>query len=334
LAFGFFQRVKPTFNPTTMLRLVSRTFALSIEQLPSLLRDAITLAYLMFRVSDFLEDNEAMTPARKAELLQLWAGILGGDDGPEALEAHLADVDPNDPEAFVAQQAGEVMARLRKLPPELQQMICDEASDSAEGMARWQTRGSVVLTEDDMDDYMFEVAGRVGHMVIKVFGWYAQPIRELQEQLMPLAREFGLALQTVNVIRGLREDYERGWIYVPESFCAEVGLRPPDLFMPENIEKAIIVVDALADKAERHLGNGLALIKLLPRRYHRLRLACIWPLLFAARTLALTRQNLHQVLESEAKITRDEIKEIIVDTTRWGWSNRWLEDYYERLIAR
>ena len=51
-----------------MLRQVSRTFALSIEQLPQPLRDAITIAYLLFRVSDCLEDNPKMTPREKADI--------------------------------------------------------------------------------------------------------------------------------------------------------------------------------------------------------------------------------------------------------------------------
>ncbi len=315
------------------LRLVSRTFALSIEQLPSLLRDAITLAYLMFRISDFLEDNALMPPARKIELLYLWASILGGENGPEALAERLNDVDPADPEAAVAQQVAEVLRRLRELPSEIQLIIMDEARESAEGMARWQQRGPVVLTEEDLDDYMFEVAGRVGHMLTRVFAWYARPIRDLQDQLMPLAREFGLALQTVNVIRGLRKDYDRGWIYVPASFCAEVGLKPPDLFMPENLESAMKVVEVLAEKAERHLYQGLQYVKLIPRRYHRLRLACMWPLFFAVRTLAISRGN-EQVLAAEAKMSREEVRSIMVDTWRMGWSNRWLDAYYERLKSR
>jgi farnesyl-diphosphate farnesyltransferase len=313
-----------------MLRLVSRTFSLSIEQLPGLLRDAVTLAYLMFRVSDFLEDNPIMTPARKIELLNLWADMLSGENGPDKLAECLADVDPSDPEAVVAQQAGEVLSRLRALPPAVEQIIIDEVRESTAGMARWQARGPVVITEADLDDYMFEVAGRVGHMLTRVFSWYSRPIGKLQEELMPLAREFGLALQTVNVIRNLREDYERGWIYVPESFCAEVGLMPLDLFKPENLETAMQVVEVLADKAERHLRSGLAFIKLIPRRHHRLRLACAWPLFFAVRTLAISRGN-RRVLETEAKMTRQEVRSIMMDTWRMGWSNRWLDEYYERL---
>lgn len=320
----------PTFDPPGMLRRVSRTFALSIEKLPALLRDSITLAYLAFRVSDFLEDNLDMPPERKVELLHLWVRVLDGEVDVQALTGRLTDVDVRDPEAVVAQHADDVLHMLQRLPDELETYILAEARDSALGMARWQVRGPHVRDENDLDDYMFEVAGRVGHMLTHIFAWYYAPLRALKDDLMPLAREFGLALQTVNVIRGLRKDYERGWIYVPESFCHQVGLNPPDLFKPENIESALRVVDMLADKAEGHLRCGLSYVKRIPRRYHRIRLACMWPLLFAVRTLAVSRGN-REVLAAEAKISREDVKRIVQDTQAMGWSNRWLDEYYERL---
>src|SRR5574341_289985 len=322
----------PHLDPQEALRLVSRTFALSIEQLPGLLRDAITVAYLMFRVSDFLEDNEVMPTERKVELLTLWVSVLNEDVPAERLTGLLSDVDPDDPEAAVAKPADEVLAHMKKLPPEVQGFIRKEVADSSLGMARWQARGPIVRDEADLDDYMFQVAGRVGHMLTHIFAWRYRPIAEMKDELMPLAREFGLALQTVNVIRGLRKDYERGWIFVPQSFCLQVGIRPPELFDPANLEKAQQVIDMLADKADRHLRFALRYIKMIPRRYHRLRLACMWPLFFAARTLAISRRN-RSVLEAEAKISRDEVQQILIDTQLRGWSNHWLDEYYERLSA-
>lgn len=313
-----------------MLRLVSRTFALSIEQLPAMMRETTMLAYLAFRVSDFLEDNAEMPAERKIELLHLWVRVLDGEIDPAALTTRLADVDPHDPEAQVAQHAGQVLATIRRLPAEIQGLILNEARESALGMARWQARGPVVLDEHDLDDYMFEVAGRVGLMLTHIFAWRYAPLRALKDELLPLAREFGLALQTVNVIRGLRKDYERGWIYVPQSFCAEVGLRPPELFEPQNLDAAMRVVDKLADKAERHLRAGLAYVKRIPRRFHRVRLACMWPLFFAVRTLAISRGS-RDVLAAEAKISRTEVRQIVRETQAMGWSNRWLDEYYERL---
>lgn len=318
-------------NERELLRAASRTFALSIERLPGVVGDAMCLAYLLLRVSDFLEDNDYMPTARKVELLRLWDKILAGEAAPEELVSRLADREPgDDPDALVARQAVEILEKVRALPVAVQTQMLVHVRNSTQGMARWVARGPDIPQEGDMDDYMHEVAGRVGYLVTDVFAWYSGFVRARLNQLMPLAREFGLALQTVNVIRGLRKDYERGWIYVPESFCAAVKLSRADLFKPEYEIQALQVVDMLADKAERHLNLALKYVKALPRGLHTLRLACIWPMLFAVRTLALSRHNVN-VLVGEVKMTRDEVKAIVRDTTLFGWSNSWLDSYYHRL---
>jgi farnesyl-diphosphate farnesyltransferase len=222
------------------------------------------------------------------------------------------------------------MTKVRALPLAVQTQLLVHVRNSTQGMARWVARGPDIPQEVDMDDYMHEVAGRVGYLVTDVFAWYSGFIRARRDLLMPLAREFGLALQTVNIIRGLRKDYERGWIFIPESFCAAVNLRRADLFKPEYQIQALQVVDMLSDKAERHLRAAMDYVEALPQWLHTLRLACIWPLLFAARTLAISRDNVN-VLVGEVKMTRDEVKAIVRDTTLFGWSNTWLEQYYQRL---
>jgi farnesyl-diphosphate farnesyltransferase len=128
----------------------------------------------------------------------------------------------------------------------------------------------------------------------------------------------------------LRKDYERGWVFVPKKFLAQVNLTAQELFQPENRAEAIQVLDILADKAERHLHAALACVKNLPPWQHRIRLACIFPLMFAIRTLAISRRNV-QVFENEAKISRAEVKQIVTNSTLWGWSNVWLDSYYQKL---
>jgi farnesyl-diphosphate farnesyltransferase len=321
-----------SFDQYALLRATSRTFALSIERLPGPVRESLCLAYLILRVSDFLEDNDYMAAERKVALLSLWDRILAEQAVADELVAALADRAPEDADAEAARQAPEILAALRRLPPALQNHILVHVRASTQGMARWVARGPDIPQEGDMDDYMHEVAGRVGYLVTDVFAWYSGFIRSKRRVLMPLAREFGLALQTVNIIRGLRKDYERGWIYVPESFCAAVNVRRADLFNPVYHLQALQVLDMLTDKAERHLHSALAYVKTLPRWLHALRLACIWPLLFAVRTLAISRHNVN-VLMGEVKMTRQEVQAIVRDSLLFGWSNRWLDQYYARLQA-
>ena len=313
-----------------LLRTASRTFAIGIEQLPAVLCDAGTVAYLLLRVSDYLEDNEDMPPQEKVVLLKLWAEILNGNAKSLELTRNIQNADTSNPDAVVAQHAEDILARLASLPEEAREIITQHVIHSTLGMARWVERGPQVDDESDLDDYMFEVAGRVGYLLTHLFAWYSTAIRNKKDLLLPLAREFGLALQTVNVIRGLRKDYERGWVYVPKKFLAAVNLTAQELFQPENRAEALKVLDMLADKAERHLHAAVTCVKSLPRWEHRIRLACIFPLMFAIRTLAISRRNA-QVFESEAKITREEVKRIVMQATLWGWSNSWLDSYYHKL---
>lgn len=313
-----------------MLREVSRTFALSIEQLPQPLRDSVTLAYLLFRVSDCLEDHPSLSRTEKSELLRLWAAALEGDQPVQELLDHIDRLDPSDPEVNVAQHADVILADTLALPRGLQDPIRTRVIKSSLGMARWQDHGPYVEDEEALDDYMHQVAGRVGYLLTDVFSWYSPFIRERRDTLMPLSRECGLALQTVNIIRGMRKDYERGWVYVPRSYYEPLGLTRDSLFDPRNMDRSLQVVERLAQKAEHHLWGGLSYVMNLPRRFHRIRLACMWPVYFAVGTLAVSRNNA-DVLLNEAKLGRDKVFQILAHTRLFGWSNHWLRFYYRQL---
>ncbi|MFQ5616310.1 MAG: squalene/phytoene synthase family protein [Anaerolineales bacterium] len=314
---------------TQVLRETSRTFSIGIERLPGKLGNAMTIAYLLLRVSDYFEDNLKMTSGQKVELLRLWEQVLAGEIELHELTQQLPFLDELNPDAIAVEHIGQIIDALRRLPENVRRPIIKHVRDSTQGMARWVARGPRVQNEADMDDYMHEVAGRVGYLVTELFAWYSFYIRLHLDKLIPLARECGLALQTVNIIRGLHDDYERGWIFVPESYCEAVGIPREALFDPEHHEQAMQVVDMLANKAERHLQAAKMYFKALPPWQHAIRLSCLYPLLFAVRTLAIS--NDHRVLKSEAKITRDEVKEIVRNSTLFGWSNWWVDYYYQQL---
>ena len=335
-----------------LLRRTSRTFALSIEGLPGGLRDEIATSYLLLRVSDFFEDHESLPTAQKIRLLELWHAVLSGVPADESgtVLAHdrtnpdcgarlafadaLGDVpvDPDDPEEAVVRQWRFLMAVLAGFGRRTIRIIVDRVRETTDGMARWQARGPLVENERDLDEYMHYVAGLVGYLVTDLFSVHFRTVADRRQRLMPLAREFGLALQTVNVLRGLRTDFDRGWVFVPRSFCAAYGLMLADLFSASHRSRAMRVVGDLITKGEHHLQSGLSYVSLIPRRLHRLRLACMWPLLFAAKTLAVSRDN-PDVLCGEVKITRATVKRIVRNTTLFGWSNLWLYRYANRLLC-
>ncbi len=310
----------------------SRTFAVGIEILPEPLRREITVAYLLLRVSDYLEDNRELRNADKVAQLLRWQRVLGRGDERAALVERLKAVREDTPDALVARNAATVLDGLERLAPDAREILVRRVGESSVGMARWIRRGSAFETEADLDDYMHEVAGRVGHLLTDLFTLRLSGLGHAGDRMMQLGREFGLALQTVNVIRGLHEDRDRGLVYVPADFIADRKVRPTDLFRPEHREAAMMALGKLVQKAERHLRAARAYIRMIPRRHHAVRLFCMLPLFFAVRTLALSRGN-PDVLERATRMTRREVIAVTRNAKLLGFSNRWIEWYCRHLAV-
>ena len=315
-----------------LLRRSSRTFAVGIELLPGELRREVTVAYLLLRVSDYLEDNQELPDSEKAELLEEWGRVLGGAS-PQALCDRLGQAREETPDALVARNARKVLAGLGQLELAAREILVRSVRESSLGMARWTRSGPAFEAESDLDDYMHEVAGRVGHLLTELFALRIPRVARSRERMMVLGREFGLALQTVNVVRGLHEDRDRGWIYLPTSFLPDCAIDARRLFEPENREAAMSALGRLVGKADRHLDAARSYLRLIPRRHHRVRLFCLLPLLFAVRTLALSRNN-PDVLAKEVKMTRAEVIAISRNAKVLGFSSRWIDWYCRRLAAR
>ncbi|TFH61482.1 MAG: hypothetical protein E4G90_09610 [Gemmatimonadales bacterium] len=309
-----------------VLRATSRTFAIGIEALSRPLQEEMRIAYLILRVSDYLEDNTTLGSMEKAALLDSWAATLqGGTPDPRLLD-HLGSTPDPSPDSMAAHHTPEIIEALEHLSPQAQTVIRARTRDSTLGMARWVRRGPVIETEADLDNYMHEVAGRVGYLITELFSLSSRGVRTNHPELMVLGREFGLALQTVNIVRGIPADIERGWLFVPKQFLPE-GIETVEDFLAEgHRSEAMGVVDRLLRKAAGHFESAERYISLLPRFEGKMRRFCLLPFLFGIRTVALSRAN-PAVLVSEVKLDRNEVRRIASRATLFGWSNRWIRRY-------
>ncbi len=74
---------------------VSRTFALTIPELPPALRTSVTCAYLLCRIADTIEDEPALSPPETLAFLQRFSAVLAGREEPLPLardiEQRLSD---------------------------------------------------------------------------------------------------------------------------------------------------------------------------------------------------------------------------------------------------
>jgi phytoene synthase len=117
-------------------------------------------------------------------------------------------------------------------------------------------------TFDELYRYCYLVASVVGLVSIRIFG-YSDPRAE------KLAEETGVAFQLTNILRDVKEDLERGRIYLPLDLLNQSGVsvdRLRALANGANIapkERAMLAV--LASRAEQYYGSAKRLLPLIDR---------------------------------------------------------------------
>lgn len=85
-----------------------------------------------------------------------------------------------------------------------------------EGCCRDQSRVRI-QTRTDLEEYCYLVASVVGLMMCRVFGVSSAAA-------YPHAVEMGLAMQLTNILRDIREDFEKDRIYLPAEELHERGI--------------------------------------------------------------------------------------------------------------
>ena len=172
-------------------------FALSI--LPKARRDDMVVFYAFCRSMDDLADAPGLPPAQRQAALEAWKnGLLDGFAAPDEFQ----------------QEVLALRAR-HQLPTPLLVAIID-------GCLR-DLQPQQFETWDDLSKYIWQVAGAVGLVSIRLFGC-TEPASE------PYAVTLGQALQLTNILRDINEDLANGArIYLPAADLARFHYTAADL---------------------------------------------------------------------------------------------------------
>jgi farnesyl-diphosphate farnesyltransferase len=319
---------------------VSRTFALNIRILPGELRPAVTVAYLLFRLADTIEDAPGLAPDERAELFEAFLDRLDGG-GPLTLP-HLPAVQlreaVRDDERDLLALGERVFCVFESLPKNLREIIASHVAETARGMERIcrerTTRGLMALeTWRDLEEYCYYVAGTIGIMLTRLFAAHSRHVdATVERRLTALGTSFGRGLQLTNILKGVASDRREGRVYLPAESLRRHGTSPEDLLRPESRAALFAVVDEVLPRALQDLEDALRYTILLPRREPRLRLFCLWPLFTAVRTLAVVANG--SGLDDRggpARITRPVLYREMALSAAHVFSNGRLRKRFERV---
>lgn len=114
-------------------------------------------------------------------------------------------------------------------------------------------------TFEDLATYCYRVASVVGLICIQIMGYRDQRAREY-------AIDLGLAMQLTNILRDIREDAERGRIYIPQEDLRRFGYTEEDLLAGAVNDQFRSLMEFEVARAREHFERGKRLLKLLPVR--------------------------------------------------------------------
>lgn len=321
-----------------ILPFVSRTFALTIPQLPLGLRTAVTSAYLLCRIADTIEDEPALSPPETLAFLQRFSAILVGHGDPAALareiEARLSDRTLATERDLVSnmQRVIGVMSRLNQ-PQRAAIQRC--VALMCEGMPRFQFSASVkgLARSTDLDDYCYYVAGVVGEMLTDLFCDYSPEIARHRSALSGTAASFAQGLQMTNVLKDVWEDRSRGACWLPQDVFSRHGVDLGQVASTPFDPRFGAGFRELIGVAHAHLRNALEYTLLIPSKETGIRRFCLWAIGLAVLTLRKIEENPRFTAGAQVKVTRKAVAMTRILTDVAGRSD-WLLRGLFALAAR
>jgi len=305
---------------------VSRTFALTIPQLPAGLRSAVTNAYLLCRIADTIEDEPALSPPETLAFLQRFSAALSGGADPKLLAQEIGQhlsVRTLATERDLVINMERVLRVLGALNAPQRAAIQRCVELMCRGMPRFQFSASLqgLAASTDLDEYCYYVAGVVGEMLTDLFCDYSPVIARRRPALWAKAASFAQGLQMTNILKDVWEDRSRGACWLPQEVfsrygvdLAKVSSEPFDPRFGEGVRELVGVAHA-------HLKNALDYTLLIPRHETGIRRFCLWAIGLAVLTLRKIEDNPRFTAGVQVKVTRRAVAMTRLLTNVAGRSN-------------
>ena len=229
----------------------AKNFYYAFLALPAAKRDAICAVYAFMRKADDLADDESQPLDTRLAQMQVW--------NAQWHEA-LAQGHSSDP-VFVALDD----ARRRFcIPLSLLEQLVEGTTMDLVPAGSPSTKRALETYETfaNLYRYCYLVASVVGLVCIRIFG-YRDPRAE------QLAEELGVAFQLTNIVRDVREDAERGRIYLPLEDLRTHQLTPETIAREASGNAAVLseqmrsLLAFESARAEQFYLSGKSLLPLI-----------------------------------------------------------------------
>jgi 15-cis-phytoene synthase len=213
-----------------LTRARATNFYYGIRLLPSPKRRAMCAVYAFARQVDDIGDG-AEPPERKRALLAAVRAELESENG-SPMRLALADAERR----FALPRAALV--------------------DLIDGV-EMDVRGETYATFPALVVYCRRVAGSIGRLCLAIFG------ASDMDAAVPLADDLGVAMQLTNILRDVREDLDRGRVYLPADDRSRFGCEDLEVAAPDAFAQLMTFE---VRRAREWFDRGMGLLPLIDGR--------------------------------------------------------------------
>lgn len=215
----------------------SRTnFYYSFSFLPRAEREAIHTVYAFCKhIDDIVDENpttDTVKVLEKRERLQWWRQQIDALYAGESTHAVVATLGP--------------VVRSFSIPKQYFLTLIDGCERDLI-QRRYETF-------DELKDYCYSVAGIVGLISIEIFGYK-------YEQTKEYAVNLGYALQLTNILRDIKHDKDRGYVYLPKADMAKFKYTEADLLNEVYDERFVNLMEYEARRAREYFNKARAALR-------------------------------------------------------------------------
>lgn len=299
---------------------VSRTFALTIPQLPPELRQVVANGYLLCRIADTIEDEPILDAQQKNFFSRTFTEVVAGQASAELFARSLYPLLSESTlpaERELIQNTPRIVRITHSFKPRQRAALERCVRIMCDGMPRFQHTASLqgLADMEDMSCYCYFVAGVVGELLTELFCDYSPEINRNREVLRKLTVSFGQGLQMTNILKDIWDDRKREVCWLPRAVFEQAGFDlerlSPGHYQPafgEGLEYLIGITHA-------HLRNALTYTLLIPPTETGIRRFCLWAIGLALLTLRKLHRHRDFSASQQVKVSRRSVKTTIFLTS-------------------
>lgn len=325
---------------TEKLNKVSRSFSLIPPVIGSPLSDYLTMAYLICRVVDNIEDCTQPFSWQQKRFSEFSALLQKPTNAKQTLSLWERKAWPGltaDEQQMMSVTGGYPLWQIfAQIPSEIRSTIdywglimargMEQVTNPDQKLGLFISHNGIRLpaNENGYNQYCYFVAGTVGRMSTELLIHHYAIEGSAASRLLENSEASGRALQKTNIVKDFAKDLARGICYLPEEWLREADFDPLRLEgAPLPWKKRVL------DNVLHEFDGFVEYILDLPISAVGLRKACLLMLLPGYQTLLLAARNHRDLFTSnhKVKISRVKMAECFINAQQMAADNDAIQGY-------